>query len=138
MSRKRPEVIVVLEGRVPPGCRRQLEDFLREARGYYEQPGGIRVRLLWDLDDPDRFREVIEYAERVDYERDDDRVAGDPVMRGYLERWHALLAEPPRVRRWGEADLRDPAAPGVTALADLGRRSPSRQPAASITWRAFR
>ncbi len=107
MSRSKKQVLV-LESRVPPGCRRALEDFLREARGYYEAPGGIKVRLMWDCDDPDRFREVIEYRSLADAEADEQRSEQDPVMRDYLTRWHGLLAEPPRVRHWREVDLRDP------------------------------
>jgi quinol monooxygenase YgiN len=103
----RADRILVFDGRVPPGSQRPLETYLREARGYYESPGGIRVRLWWDRTDPDRFREVIEYADAADEEADDERVRADPTMRAYLTRWHALLAEPPRVRRWREIDLRE-------------------------------
>ena len=75
-------------------------EFLREAIPFYERPGGIRVRLLWDLDAPDRFVEVVEYADRVTYDRDQLRVDQDDEMRAYLRRWRALLAEPPQVRAY--------------------------------------
>lgn len=75
-------------------------EFLREAIVFYERPGGIRVRLLWDLDDPDRFIEVVEYADRDTHDRDQVRVDQDPEMQGYLRRWRALLAEPPHVHTY--------------------------------------
>ena len=57
----------------------------RPARGahviaipFYEQPGGIRVRLLWDTADPDRFIEIVEYADQGAHDRDQARVADDP------------------------------------------------------------
>jgi hypothetical protein len=71
------------------------------ARVFYERPGGIRVRLLWDVDDPDRFVEVVvEYADRDTHNRDQARVDHDPAMQGYLHRWRALLAEAPLVHTY--------------------------------------
>ncbi len=91
-----------LRVRVPPGGGGALRAFLDEARAYYESPGGIRVRLLQDAADADRYIEVVEYADEGVYERDQERVAGDPVMKGYLERWRGLLAEPPVVEVYRE------------------------------------
>jgi quinol monooxygenase YgiN len=86
-----------LRGRAALGRRADLVAFLREAVPFYEQPGGIRVRLLWDVADPDRFVEVVEYADHDIHDRDQVRVANDPEMQGYLRRWRAVLAEPPEV-----------------------------------------
>src|SRR2546423_1790156 len=86
-----------LRGRVTAGRRADLVAFLDEAIPFYELPGGIEVRLLWDTTDPDRFVEVVEYVDQDTHDRDQARVAGDPRMQGYLRRWRALLAEPPQV-----------------------------------------
>jgi hypothetical protein len=86
-----------LRGRVAPGRRSDLVAFLREAIPFYEGPGGIGVRVLWDMADPDRFVEVMEYADHDTYERDQARVDHDAAMREHLRRWRALLAEPPQV-----------------------------------------
>ena len=56
-----PVVVLVLEGMVPVGGQVALEEFLAEASSYYEEPGGIRVRLEWEREDTRRFREIIEY-----------------------------------------------------------------------------
>ena len=95
-------MVILLRGRVQPGRREDLVHFLRDAVPCYERPGGITTRLLRDVDDPDAFVELIEYADRDTYERDQQRVASDPEMRGYLDRWHALLAEAPAVEAYEE------------------------------------
>ncbi|MBX3094587.1 MAG: hypothetical protein KF680_08650 [Cryobacterium sp.] len=89
-----------LRGRVAAGRRRELDAFLIEAIPFYEQPGGIRVRLLWDVADPDRFIETIEYADQDAHDRDQVRVATDETMRGFLERWRSLLEGPPTVETY--------------------------------------
>lgn len=86
-----------LRGRAASGRRADLLAFLAEAIPFYEQPGGIRVRVLWGMDDPDQFVEVIEYADQAAHDRDQIRVAEDPRMRAYLQRWHALLDGPAQV-----------------------------------------
>lgn len=95
-------MVILLRGRVQPGRRDDLVRFLREAVPCYERPGRILTRLLRNVDDRDEFVEVIEYGDRSTYERDQDRVASDPEMRAYLERWHSLLAGPPTVETYEE------------------------------------
>lgn len=77
--------------RVAEENEERLLAFLREAVPYYEQPGDIRVRLLRSRSDPRRLIEVVEYATRGVYDRDQVRVAGEPRMKSFLERWHDLL-----------------------------------------------
>lgn len=89
-----------LRGRAVSGRRGDLVAFLREAIPFYEQPGGIRVRVLWNVADPDRFIEVVEYADQDTHDRDQARVETDPTMREYLRRWRELLAEPPQVETY--------------------------------------
>lgn len=95
-------MVIMLRGRVQPGRREDLVEFLREAVPCYERPGGIRTRLLRDVADPDAFVEVVEYADRATCERDQERVESDPEMLGLLERWHGLLAAPPAVETYEE------------------------------------
>jgi hypothetical protein len=80
-----------LRGRIAAGRRAELTAFLAEAIPFYEEPGGIRVRLLWDMTDDNRFIEVVEYADTTAYDRDQQRVEQDPRMKDYLRRWRALL-----------------------------------------------
>ncbi len=90
--------------RVLPGRRAALLEFLREAVPFYESPGGIRVRLLESAEDADRFIEVVEYADEAAYAADQTRVAEDATMIAFLERWRALLAEPPGVTVYRSID----------------------------------
>lgn len=89
-----------LRCRVAEGRAQPFFAFLREAIPFYEAPGGISVRLLRDERDPNRFIEVVTYADRGAYLRDQERVANDPEMKAFLERWRALLAEPPVVETY--------------------------------------
>ena len=76
--------------------------FLKEAKPYYEGPGGIRVRLLRSLADPRRFIEVVEYDGEESFDRDQLRVESDPEMAEWLRRWRTLLDEAVRVEVWEE------------------------------------
>lgn len=89
-----------LRGQAAPGGREDLLAFLAEAIPFYEKPGGIRVRLLWDTTDPGRFIEIVEYADQEAHDRDQVRVAEDPEMGEYLRRWRDLLAGPPQVETY--------------------------------------
>lgn len=90
-------IAIHLRIRVRADKREAFDGFLREAIPFYEDPGGIRVRLLEDRSDPARLIEIVEYASREDYERDQERVASDPEMKRYLDRWRTLLDGPPIV-----------------------------------------
>ena len=83
--------------RVPPERRRAFDAFLAEAAAYYESPGGIRIRLLENRSDPADLLEIVEYESMEVFDADQRRVENDPVMRGYLARWRALLDGPPVV-----------------------------------------
>ncbi|TXH10749.1 MAG: hypothetical protein E6R02_06820 [Gammaproteobacteria bacterium] len=73
------------------GSRAEFEQFLQQARLTYERPGGIRVRLQWDVRETKRFVEIIEYADRESFEADQVRVQQDPEMIELLEQWQGLL-----------------------------------------------
>src|SRR5512139_2431223 len=107
-----------LRGRVRPGRHDDLVEILREAVPFYEAPGGIRVRLLWDVANRDQFIEIVEYADQATYDRDQQRVAVDSQMKQYLDRWRALLVGPPQVETYLVSNK--PADPEPRVLADGG------------------
>lgn len=86
-----------LRAKVAPGGREAFDEFLAEAIPFYESPGGIRVKVLWDVADPDRFVEVIECVDQAAHDRDQLRVENDERMRELLQRWRDLLDGPPAV-----------------------------------------
>ena len=87
-------MIIHLRGRVTENRWNDLVSFLRTAIPFYEEPGGIRVRLLRDAEAPDAFVEIIEYETEESYNRDQRRVESDPAMIARLEEWRSLLAGP--------------------------------------------
>ncbi|MEI2776870.1 MAG: SRPBCC family protein [Tetrasphaera sp.] len=133
-----PVVLLVLEGRVPDGGQAALEEFLAEARAYYEANDGNRLALHWNRDDPCRFRETMSYASEAAYLADDERTRSDARMREVLERWRALLDGPPEVSVWRPATLSAPEAQRVvTATREIAASAdtifefiadPTRQP----------
>lgn len=86
-----------LRAKVAPGRREAFDQFLAEAIPFYESPGGIRVRVLWDRAEPDRFIEVVEYVDQDAYDRDQLRVENDARMGELLQHWRSLLEGPPVV-----------------------------------------
>ena len=87
-------MIIHLQGRAAEGRWEDLVSFLRAAIPFYEEPGGIRVRLLRDAEVPDAFIEIIEYQTEESYTRDQHRVENDPAMVARLEEWRGLLTGP--------------------------------------------
>lgn len=83
--------------RVSAENRPAFEAFLAEAFPIYEAPGGIRMSLLEDPNDPTRLIEVVDYATEADYLADQERVENDPETKALLARWRALLDGPPEV-----------------------------------------
>lgn len=90
--------------RVAPQNRDALIKFLTRAIPFYERPGGIRVRLLQQREDPCAFIEVIEYLDCDSYERDQERVRSDPAMKAWLDEWRTLLDGPVGIETY---DLRE-------------------------------
>ena len=82
---------------MPESRRDELLVFLREATPVYEAPGGIRVTLVREAGDPERYIERIEYRTEADFAEDQQRVEHDPRSRALVERWREILLEPPVV-----------------------------------------
>jgi quinol monooxygenase YgiN len=100
------EISLHLRIKVKPEQREALLAFLCEARPFYEQPGGITMRLLENRSDPNAFIEVFEYESVAAYEADDRRVREDPQQRAYIERWRSLLDGPPVVEVYAARSLK--------------------------------
>ena len=89
-----------LEIRVEPASWPAFRAFLSRARGLYESPGGIRVRLLRHTADPSRLIEVVEYDDRATFDADQERVTSDPRWVDALREWRTLLRGAPGVTAW--------------------------------------
>jgi quinol monooxygenase YgiN len=97
-------ITILLRFAIAQDRDRDLRAFLARARPYYEQPGGIRVRLLQSVDTPGEYVELVEYRDRATYLADQERVASDPGMKALLEEWRALHVGALRVEVLEEAD----------------------------------
>lgn len=86
-------IILLLHIRTRRGRQEELVRFLREAVPFYEQPGGIRIRLLQNLADPDKFIEIAEYENYQAYSEDQNRVRTDATMKTFLSGWHSLIED---------------------------------------------
>jgi quinol monooxygenase YgiN len=95
-----PAVVLHLHIQVEPERRDELLAFLRDARTYYEQPGGIRMRLFQKIDDDNAFIEVFEYDTLEDHQRDEDRVANDPQTKAVLAKWRSLIKGKPIIETY--------------------------------------
>ena len=67
-----------------------LVAFLARAKPYYEEPGGIEVRLFRNPETPEQFLEMVTYRDEAAYRRDQLRVESDPRMKSLLEEWRSL------------------------------------------------
>lgn len=80
----------------------RLHDFLDRAIPIYEQPGGIQVSLVQDINDSTRFIEIVKYETLEDFEQDQIRIEEAPAQKHLIEEWRELLIEPPVVEIWSE------------------------------------
>lgn len=85
-------VVLMLHMTTPRGGQEHLTRTLKQAVPYYKQPGGIRVRLLNSIDQPDDYIEMIEYETEEGYLRDQQRVSRDAKMRELIDQWHLALS----------------------------------------------
>lgn len=83
-----------LHFQVSTSRREELIQFVQKASTFYEQPGGIRIRLLERLDRPGEFIEAVEYRDRSAYEADQERVNSDPTMMNLLREWRSMHSGP--------------------------------------------
>lgn len=70
----------------------QVLMLVRGAAPFYRALGGANVRFLQNVDDPAQFCIEIEYEANVAIEMNRQKVSSDPMVRGFLQGWRALLA----------------------------------------------
>lgn len=74
------------------GDPRQVLSLMMSATPFYRSFGGTDFRFLQNVDDPAKFLIEIEYEADAAVELNRHKVASDPMVRGFLEGWRALLA----------------------------------------------
>jgi ketosteroid isomerase-like protein len=97
-----PAVIMIIEGRVPPGGREALEAFFAQAPALVAAHRTMLMRLQWNADDDRRFRAVFEYATERDFEPEDFRSGADRDVIDFKSHLDSLVEGQPVVTIWRE------------------------------------
>jgi len=97
-----PAVILIIEGRVPPSGRADLEAFYAETHALVNVHRSMLMRLQWNTDDDRRFRAVFEYATERDFEPEDIRSRTDHDVIDYRSRLDSLVEGQPEITIWRE------------------------------------
>jgi hypothetical protein len=69
-------------------------------------PGGIRIGLYEDMDDPALVLELVAYKNQSDFDADQIRVESDTQMKALLEEWRTFFDGELEVRRMQPIELR--------------------------------
>lgn len=101
-SSRPAQAVVTVRGKVAPGNREELEQYYADAIPVLEGPGGIHVSVTWD--DEVSFTQTTTYETKRDHSEDAERVRDSAMIKGFLERWRALLDDEPTVTEWFAAD----------------------------------
>ncbi len=73
------------------GASEQMMAMIKSAAPLYQMFGEAKVRLLQNVDDPNRFLQEIEYQAPQTIELNRQQIAGDPRVQAYLQAWRAMF-----------------------------------------------
>jgi hypothetical protein len=68
-----------------------LASMMKTTAAMYEAFGGVRIRLLRNVDDPAQFVQVIEYQASKTLDAGRQKIAGDPMTRNIVQAWRSLF-----------------------------------------------
>jgi hypothetical protein len=68
-----------------------LATMMKNTARMYEAFGGVRIRLLRNVDDPAQFVQVIEYKANKSLELNRQKFTGDPMTRNIVQAWRSLF-----------------------------------------------
>jgi hypothetical protein len=74
-----------------PGANEQLIAMIKSAAPFYQLFGDASVRLLQNVDDPNRFLQEIEYDAPEAMELNRQKLASDSRVQAYMQAWRAML-----------------------------------------------
>ena len=74
------------------GDPQQMLSLMQGATPFYRALGTSKVRILKNVDDPAQFLVEIAYEADAGLELNRQKVASDPMMRGFLTGWKQMLA----------------------------------------------
>jgi hypothetical protein len=74
-----------------PGAQEQMIAMIKSAAPLYQMFGDATVRLLQNVDDPNRVLQVVEYDTPEAMELNRQKLAGDPRVQAYMQAWRAMF-----------------------------------------------
>jgi len=69
----------------------QVLALIRSAAPFYKTMGGAGFRILQNVDEPAQLLVEIEYEANAALELSRQKLAGDPMVRTFLQSWRAIL-----------------------------------------------
>ncbi len=73
------------------GASDQVIGMIKSAAPLYQMFGNAQVRILQNVDDPNRFLQEIEYDAPESLEQNRQQMASDPRVQAYLMGWRSMF-----------------------------------------------
>ena len=73
------------------GVPEQMIAMIKSAAPLYQMFGDAQVRLLQNVDDPNRFLQEIEYDAPETLETNRQQIASDPRVQAYIQGWKTMF-----------------------------------------------
>jgi hypothetical protein len=73
------------------GAPEQMIAMIKSAAPLYQMFGDAQVRLLQNVDDPNRFLQEIEYDAPETIETNRQQIASDPRVQAYIQGWKTMF-----------------------------------------------
>ena len=74
-----------------PGASDQMIAMIKSTAPLYQMFGEARVRLLQNVDDPNRFLQEVDYEAPEAMEMNRQQLASDPRVQAYLQAWRSMF-----------------------------------------------
>jgi hypothetical protein len=74
-----------------PAASEQMIAMIKSSAPLYQMFGDAKVSLLRNVDDPNRFLQVIEYEAPAALETSRQQIASDPRVQSYMQAWRSMF-----------------------------------------------
>jgi hypothetical protein len=74
-----------------PAASEQMIAMIKSAAPVYQMFGDAKVTLLQNVDDPNRFLQVVEYTAPAALETSRQQIASDPRVQAYMQAWRSMF-----------------------------------------------
>ena len=74
-----------------PAASEQMLAMIKSSAPLYQMFGNAKVTLLQNVDDPNRFLQVVEYNAPAALEISRQQIASDPRVQTYMQAWRSMF-----------------------------------------------